>query len=67
MNAPFPYPCLTSNFACAEYFRIMNIHVPAGVGAPQLDTQLQIKGTCDVADALRTSHSSDVKEAFSDI
>lgn len=45
----------------------MNVHVPANVGAPQLDTQLQVKGTCDVADALRTSHSSDVKEAFSNI
>ena len=44
----------------------MNINVPAGAGAPQLNTQLQVKGTRDIADALRTIHSSG-KEAFSGI
>ena len=33
--------------------------MPAGVGAPQLATQLQVKDTHDVADTLTTSHSSD--------
>ena len=32
--------CLTSNRMCAQYFHIININEPAGVGAPTLDTQL---------------------------
>ena len=32
----------TKTMKCAEYFHIMNIDVPAGVGAPSLNTQLFI-------------------------
>ena len=32
----------TETIKCTEYFHIMNINVPAGVGAPQLDTQFFI-------------------------
>ena len=38
-NGALPH-CLTLNCMCAQYFRIMNIHESAGVGAPPLDTQL---------------------------
>ena len=40
------YRCVYSfNFThcvCVKIYPVMNIHVPAGVGAPQLDTQLQV-------------------------
>jgi len=32
--------CLTSHFMCVQIFHMVNIDVPAGVGAPLLDTQL---------------------------
>ena len=30
--------CLTSHFMCVQIFHMVNIDVPAGVGAPPLDT-----------------------------
>ena len=30
-------------YVCEEVFHIMNIDVPAGVGAPPLDTQLHVR------------------------
>ena len=39
--APFPYPnYVTSHFMCMQNIYIVNIDVPASVGAPPPDTQL---------------------------
>ena len=37
--------CLISHFMCVQNFHMVNIDVPAGAGAPPLDTQLQMQQT----------------------
>ena len=39
-SIPISPLCLTSHFMCVQIFHMVNIDVPAGVGAPPLDTQL---------------------------
>ena len=34
--------CLTPHFMCVQSFHMVNIDVPAGVGAPPLNTQLPL-------------------------
>jgi len=38
--------CLILHFMCVQNFHMVNIDVPAGAGAPPLDTQLQMQQTC---------------------
>ena len=42
----FPIPisplCLTSHFMCAQFFHMVSIDVPAGVGAPPLNTATNV-------------------------
>ena len=44
LNHKYPIPisllCLTSHFMCVQICHMVNVDVPAGVGAPPLDTQL---------------------------
>ena len=46
-KCPIPYPplCLASHFMCVKFFHMVSIDVPAGVGAPPLNTTSEHVGT----------------------
>ena len=59
LNHKCPIPislCLTSHFVCVESFHVVNINVPAGVGAPPLDTQVRSGGGEDLGTRLQLDY-----------
>ena len=59
LNHKCPIPislCLTSHFVCVESFHVVNINVPAGVGAPPLNTQVRSGGGEDLGMRLQLEY-----------